>query len=821
MTGNKYLIVHGHFYQPPRENPWLDIIETQESAAPDHDWNERIYDQCYRPNAYSRLLDAKGMIVGIHNNYQNLSYNIGPTLFTWMERYHPDTVRKIIASDKESVARFGGHGNAVAQVFNHIIMPLSSRRDQLTQIRWAKHFFKKRFGRDPEGMWLGEAAINMETVLCLIEENISYVILSPNQAESYRHLNGGDWTHKNQSPVDTRRPYRIFPQTRDGARLEGHLDVFFFDEGLSKAVSFDNLLQDSRILGNSINDRYDRNNGANQLVTIATDGETFGHHKPYGDMCLAYFFTHIAPEMGITPVNFGRYLSINPPEYEVTLGDAFGEGTSWSCAHGVGRWSRDCGCQTGGKPGWNQAWRAPLRQALRKLQSNIDSYFETRLSPIFPDPWALRDKYINVMWEPSLAKTSEFLHSQSGGRVSFNDELAAEVRRLLEAQKFMLFSFTSCGWFFSEISGLEPMQNLAYACRALQLGLPEERKQSVLDTFLDDLSKAPSNIGEFGNGRRLFEMKVLPFYHHERLLAFTAAAQQILAVKRHSSYEKTVYNLELKSVISYRVERMHYDTVAVQMESGVTGENSSWSVLIAHSHDAELRGWVVPAKSVPPGSGKPEAWTSHPDAKLFTLSDMFHSSRGDLSEFFLNLMAKDTDSRFMGWMEQNEHNLNVLTRLNYPVPAYCSTPVGYVLQNRWDAQIHKLEHLHWGSEESAAAELDEIDKLSGLYTVPVDKKRCAGVLQTVVMKTLETLQQRPAAKVCDRLRALMDIVDKFSIPVSKSRLEDFFYPVHEGVMNDLYGKYRSGGCNDEERELLGQMLKLAGRMNFNTDRYAM
>jgi len=819
MTGNKYLIVHGHFYQPPRENPWLDIIEEQESAAPYHDWNERIYDECYRPNAYSRLLDAKGMIVGIHNNYLDMSYNFGPTLFTWMERYHPVTARKVIAADKESAARFGGHGNAVGQVFNHIIMPLSSRRDQLTQIRWAKHFFRKRYGRDPEGMWLGEAAINMETVTCLIEENIRYVILSPNQVESFRRIGDGNWVGTNQSPIDTRRPYRVFPRTREGAQLEGHLDVFFFDEGLSKAVSFDNLLQDSRILGNAINDRYDKNNGGNQLVTIATDGETFGHHKPYGDMCLAYFFTHIAPELGITPVNFGHYLTINPPEYEVSLGDAFGEGRSWSCAHGVGRWSRDCGCQTGGKPGWNQAWRGPLRNALRRLQSQIDFHFEARLSTIFDDPWALRDKYINIMWEPTLSKTAEFLHAQSGGKLSFNDELTAEIRRLLEAQKFILFSFTSCGWFFCEISGIETVQNLAYACRALQLGIPEDSKQPVLDAFLDDLSKAPSNISEFGNGRRLFEMKILPFYHHERLLAFTAAAQQVLAVKRHSSYEKTVYNLELKSVMSYRIDRTHYETVSVKMESGVTGESSAWSVLIAHSPETELRGWVIPTKSVPSGSAKPDAWTSHPDAKMFTLADLFYSSRSDLSEFFLNLMSMDTDNRFMGWMVQNEHNLNVLTRLNYPVPDYCSSPVGYVLQNRWDAQIKKLEH--WGNEESVAAELGTIDGQGDLYAVPVDKKRSAPALQTVIIRALEMLQKSPSARVCDRLRALMDIVDKFSVPVSKSKLEDFFYPVQEGVLNEIYGRYKGGGCSGEERELLGQLVGLARRMNFNTDRYSL
>jgi len=817
MTGNKYLIVHGHFYQPPRENPWLDIIEEQESAAPYHDWNERIYDECYRPNAYSRLLDARGMITGIHNNYNDMSFNIGPTLFTWLERYHPVTARKVIAADKDSAARFDGHGNAVAQVFNHIIMPLASRRDQLTQIRWAKYFFRKRFGRDPEGIWLGETAINMETIVALIEEKIGYVILSPSQADAFRRIGDGGWTQTGQQPVSTLRPYVVYPRAQSGEQLDGHLNVFFFDEGLSKEVSFNTLLQDSRVLGNRINQCYDGNNGGNQLVTIATDGETFGHHKAYGDMCLAYFFTNIAPELGIKPVNFGYYLSINPPEYEVSLGDAFGEGRSWSCAHGVGRWSRDCGCQTGGQPGWHQKWRGPLRHALRKLQEQIDFHFEARLSTLFPDPWALRDKYINVMWEPSLAKTSDFLRAQSG-KFTFTEELTAEIRRLLEAQKFMQFAFTSCAWFFCDISGIETIQNLAYASRALQLGLPEDSKQAVLDAFLDDLSKAPSNLKDM-NGRTLFERKILPYYHHERLLAFTAAAQQILAVKRQSSYEKTVYNLELKSVMSYRIDRMHYDSVAVQMESGVTGESSSWSVLISHSPETELRGWVVPAAAVTHGANsKPDLWTSHPDAEEFTLADLFYSSRQDLSGYFLDRMAKDTDSRFLGWMEQNEQNLNVLTRLNYPLPAYCSSPVGYVLQNRWSAQIHKLEK--WGTEEAVLEELERITTLGTLYGMEVDKKLDALTLQNTIIKGLEMLQQKPSPKVCDRLSHLLNIVDRFAVPVSKSKLEDIFYPVYDGALKEYYAMYTSGGCNDEERELLTQLVSFARRMNFNTDRYS-
>lgn len=817
MTGNKYVVVHGHFYQPPRENPWLDIIEEQESAAPYHDWNERIYDECYRPNAYSRLLDSQGAIVGIRNNYRDMSFNFGPTLFSWLERYHPVTAQMITDADKFSRESMQGHGNAVAQVFNHIIMPLSSRRDQLTEIRWAKHYFRKRYGRDPEGIWLGETAINMETVRCLVEEKIRYVILAPSQAESFRHLDSEEWVSTEHQGVDTRRPYRIFPKDPSGEELPGHLDAFFFDEGLSKEISFNDLLKDSYALGNRINECYNHDSNDNQLVTIATDGETFGHHKPFGDMCLAYFFKQVASELGITPVNFGFYLENNSPQYEVTLRNASGEGTAWSCAHGVGRWARDCGCRTGGEDSWNQAWRAPLRSALDKLQGKIDTHFENRLSTYFSDPWKVRDSYIQVMEDDTLAKTADFVKSHSG-KMMVSDDSVREIRRLLEAQKFMLFSYTSCGWFFCDISGIETVQNLAYACRALQLGLADKGKAAVLEEFMNDLALAPSNL-QNADGRTLFERFILPFYHHERLLAFTAAVQQVLSVKKRSVYEKTVYNLKLKTVHSTKVGRIFYNGVLVEMESDITGEKSSWSVLVSHCPDTELRGWIVPADKIRSSGNKPQDWMAHDDAISFTLSDLFYSSRHDLSEYFQNRMTQDTDKRFLAWMEQNEANLNVLTRLNYPLPAYCSTPVLYVLQNRWNQLIRKLEHR--GAEDKVFADLLELHSHEQRYKVKINKKEGAAVLQDLIIEDLKLLQKKPSIKHCDRLRRLLDFVDRFSIPVSKSKLEDIFHPVYEGPLKSLYEKSTNGSeLNRSEKELLIQLVHFARRINFNTDMFS-
>ncbi|MCU0608823.1 MAG: DUF3536 domain-containing protein [Chitinispirillaceae bacterium] len=423
---SKYVIIHGHFYQPPRENPWTGRIERQSSAAPYHDWNERVYDECYRPNAYSRLLDGRGRITDINNNYCSMSFNFGPTLFSWIEEHHGGTARRIIEADAVSCRTLGGHGNAIAQVYNHIIMPLSSVRDQLTQIRWAKRHFRERFGRDPEGLWLAETAINMETVRCCIAENIRFVILSPSQAEAIRQLGSAAPWNSLHRGIDTGRAYRILPVDCAGNRMAGYLDALFFDAAVSREASFGNLLTDANLLGARINDALNHNDHG--AVILATDGETFGHHKPFGDMCLSAFFKKVAPELGITPVNFGWFLEHHPPRHEVMLRDAYGEGSSWSCSHGVGRWARDCGCAIGGEQGWKQTWRTPLRSALTKLKAHVDREYETAIEALGMDPWALRDDYIGVAEEfsPHLFEKicgSHIVRQAAGKRSSSSSRL--------------------------------------------------------------------------------------------------------------------------------------------------------------------------------------------------------------------------------------------------------------------------------------------------------------------------------------------------------------------------------------------------------------
>jgi len=468
-----YLTVHGHFYQPPRENPWTGLVELQDSASPNHDWNERIAEQCYSPNGASRILSQYGRIEAIVNNYSYMSFNFGPTLMNWIRIQRPDVYNTIRKGDVLSVERLDGHGNAIAQVYNHIIMPLASEKDKLTQIRWGIRDFEFHFNRKPEGMWLAETAINMDTVVALIKEGIKFTILSPKQAESFRTLSAREnegWVNCSGGNIDTTRPYRIIPRDINGKKIcNGHLDVFFYNAGLSTAVSFEHLLRNGGKFGKKILEAKDPNKTGRQLISVGTDGESYGHHEPFGDMCAAWFFEKFCPQNNIIPVNYGWYLEKNTPEFEVQIKGAYGEGSAWSCEHGVGRWCRDCGCSTGAGENWNQKWRAPLRQAFDRVKKTADEIFEREFAHISDMKcWDARDNYIDVILEPeNQASKEEFAEAVLRNNATEEDKV--NLFSLLEMQKFCLYSYTSCGWFFNDIEGLEPVQNMRYCLRAVEL----------------------------------------------------------------------------------------------------------------------------------------------------------------------------------------------------------------------------------------------------------------------------------------------------------------------------------------------------------------
>ncbi len=506
---NRYFCIHGHFYQPPRENPLMDQVELQPSAAPIHDWNERVFRECYAPNGASRILDSHGRIRDIANNYAYMSFNIGPTLFSWLEEKHAYTYSRILEADRLSCERLEGHGNALAQVYNHVIMPLATAEQKRLQIRWGIADFERRFKRKPEGMWCAETAINMDTVVALIREGIKFTVLAPTQAYKVRALSEESWADVSHNNVDPRRPYRIFPVDADGTPIEkGYLDVFFYDGPLSHGVGFEHLLKDSVRFGERISGAFDHRDSNDQLVSVCTDGESYGHHEPFGDMCAAFLFQDVAPRLEMTPVNYAWYLAKHPPGHEVRLKNAHGDGTAWSCAHGVGRWKEDCGCSTGGQPGWNQKWRGPLRHAFDLLYNAADAFVQAGGPALFKD-WARAQDSALLAWQLDAGVRKAWWDANL--KPEADKSRAAD---LIEILRFSHYVFTSCAWFFSELTGIETVQNLKYAQRVLSLLEASGAEPAVRRDFLAALSEAKSNL-EAKPGDQVFlelERATLPLH---------------------------------------------------------------------------------------------------------------------------------------------------------------------------------------------------------------------------------------------------------------------------------------------------------------------
>ncbi|HEX9842336.1 MAG TPA: DUF3536 domain-containing protein, partial [bacterium] len=490
------LTIHGHFYQPPRENPWTEYIDGEPSAAPFPDWNTRILAECYRPNAFARIVDAYGRVERIVNNYRNISYNFGPTLLSWMELHDPATYRRILEADRSSAARHGGHGNAIAQAYNHAILPLCNERDRVTQVRWGVADFRHRFGREPEAMWLPETACNDNVLGTLIDEGLRFTILSPYQAERVRPLGAGDdaWQSVPDGSIETGRAYRYFHRDGSGRSLA----LFFYDGAIARSIAFEGGLASSQAFAERFRQA---SRGADVLVHTATDGESYGHHTKFGDRTLAHALEMEAERHGLRVINYGEFLEHHPPGWEVQLKPGpNGEGTAWSCAHGVGRWYWNCGCHTGGQEGWQQAWRTPLRESLDMLREFGITVFQEQGGELLLDPWAARDAYAALVLDRTRDK-AEFLRPLA--RKALDREEQERALMLLEMQRQAMLMYTSCGWFFNDLSGIETVQVMKYAGRVLALmddlgfGSPRER-------FLEILGEARSNLPELGSGADIF-----------------------------------------------------------------------------------------------------------------------------------------------------------------------------------------------------------------------------------------------------------------------------------------------------------------------------
>ncbi len=667
----RYICIHGHFYQPPRENPWLEEIELQDSAYPYHDWNEKIAAECYDPNTVSRILDLDRRIVNIVNNYASISFDFGPTLISWMERHRPETYQAILEADRLSRERFSGHGVAMAQVYNHMIMPLADKRDKYTQVLWGIKDFQKRYGRSPEGMWLSETAVDLETLGVLAEQGIKFTILAPRQAKRVRKLiKGARWQDVTDGRVDPTMAYLCILPSRKSICL------FFYDGPISQDLAFGDILNTGEGFAHRLLSAFSDQRDWPQIVHVATDGETYGHHHSFGDMALAYCLNFIQSQNTARITNYGEYLEKHPPAY---LAEIY-ENSSWSCVHGVERWRDNCGCNSGTHPGWSQAWRKPLREALDGVRDRLASLYEEEASKYLKDPWRARDDYIDVVLDRGPENTKKFFEAHALEELSQEEQV--RVLKLLEMQRQAMLMFTSCGWFFDEISGMETIQAMQYAARAIQhaeelTGISHSRD------FLQALEKASTNIPQFENGARVYEAFVKPAMLDLQRVGGHWAISSLFEEYPEST---RIYSYTTKREVYDRAEagKMKLATGTTRVISEITGEEEPISFAVLHIGDHMLNGGVkkqmAPEAFSAMQKGIKEAFLrsdvpeiirlmdKHFGMKNYSLWHLFRDEQRKVTKQLLGPALIGIESTFREIYEQNVPIMNFLQSIGMPLP---------------------------------------------------------------------------------------------------------------------------------------------------------
>ncbi|HLO85100.1 MAG TPA: DUF3536 domain-containing protein [Nostocaceae cyanobacterium] len=817
-----YVTVHGHFYQPPRENPYLDAIERQPGAAPFHDWNERIHWECYRPNAFARVLNDRSEVVGIINNYEYMSFNIGPTLMSWLERHDVEVYQRILEADAKSCRRLNGHGNAIAQVYNHIIMPLANERDKLTQIRWGKEDFRSRFHREPEGMWLAETAVDYATLAALISEGIKFIILAPSQAQRCRPFPTEDdphpqWHEVGGSQIDPTRPYRCYLKphlshtasplstaktiTTESTKGLPYIDIFFYDGPISRDMGFSDVVYSSSHFAGRIGAAVRGDHRQSQLISVATDGETFGHHKKGTEKTLAYAFMAEFPHHGWTVTNFAHYLSLNPPTWEVELKPV----TAWSCAHGVDRWQDNCGCGGEGSV-WHQKWRKPLRNALNWLRDQLIEVYEEYGRQLFRDPWIARDEYIQVIRDRSAANVSRFLSSHQKSKLTAAEQV--DALRLLEMQRHALFMFTSCGWFFEEISRPEGTQILRYAARALELAGDVAGVQ-LEKGFLKRLGAAPSNIEQFKHGAEVYRQLVLTAQINFKQVAAHYAITSLFNNHRHTSttpdhgdklhaQQKQVYCYTANE-LDYKLQRFGALTMVVgqlKLVSDITWESEHLVFALLH-----LGGWDFHC-CIQPFTGRREygqlkeklfsalqqASAAH---AILAMTQMFKGESFNLQNLFaeerhriMRILSQETltrlDQLYTQTYRENYGIIMAFHRDGLAVPQELQVAAEIALGYRCMMTLRSLEQdiVDWQQCINHIVELEAISTeakhLRCQINIPEGKQILEQLISRLLWNLLYDANSNFDAEV-QRLERLINVGYKLNFGISLERSQEMFF----------------------------------------------
>lgn len=785
-----FIIIHGHFYQPPRENPWLEAVETQDSAFPYHDWNERITTECYEPNATARILDDHDRIRAIVNNYASISFNFGATLLSWLRTAAPETYAAIIDADRVSRESRSGHGNAIAQTYNHIILPLANERDRRTQVRWGARDFEYRFGRKAEGMWLAETAVDVASLEALAAEGIAFTILEPHQAT---------W---NGYRVDPTRPYIC--RLPSGASIA----IVFYDGPISRAVAFEQLLAQGEHLAHRLVGAF--SNGQTQLVSIATDGETYGHHHRFGEMALAYALQYIEDHELATLTNYAEHLAKHPPVHEVQLV----ERTSWSCAHGVERWRSDCGCQTGGSHGWNQQWRGPLRAALDWLRDEVAILFEEYGEDVLRDPWAARDEYIDVILDRSDQSVARFVLRHA----TEDAPHVNTILELLEMQRNAMLMFTSCGWFFSDISGIETVQVLQYAGRVIQLA---ERVSgtSIEPRFLELLAPARSNVPGRGTARDIYEREVIAArLDLRRVAAHYAVLSLFDTFDDHTQiYCYDVFRREFEI---HKAGRARMGIGSIEVRSTITHETAAFDLAVLHLGETELTGGVRPAGAnfdevraelavaMEPGEIPRviRLLDQHFGETPVSIRSLFRDQQRRLLHDLLNTTLEEAESTFRQLHERYDPLVRFHNRLGIPVPKVLRTAAEFDL----NLQIRRLVD----EDPLPLAEIEVRLREARDESVTLDETTLMA-FRRAIERASELFRERPDdADRLETLEALVSIVRDAKLAVDLRAAQNRYYRMRKSMRGAIEA---SAAQNEAARHWIELFDTLGEKLSITTD----
>ncbi|GBE35830.1 alpha-amylase 1 [bacterium BMS3Bbin06] len=766
----KYIVIHGHFYQPPRENPWTEVIDHQESAHPYHDWNERVNAECYAPNTAARVLGREGRIIRILNNYRWISFNFGPTLISWLEKYSPGVYGSIVEAETFSARRHGGHGNAIAQPYNHMIMPLANRRDKATQIKWGKRDFKKRFGRRPEGMWLPETAVDMETLQIMADEGIKFTVLAPHQAGRVRKKSGdGRWEDIDNGSIDSTRPYLV--RFSPGSKIA----VFFYNGKISHDIAFGDLLNNGATLTARLTDvPVDDGSG---LIHIATDGETYGHHHKFGDMALAYAVELMENNPGVVLSNYGEFLSKHPPEYEVEIL----ENTSWSCIHGIERWRSDCGCTTNSEPGWNQAWRTPLRNALDWLRDQLIEIYEDHSEGLLKDPWSARDDYFDVILERKNKAVFIKKHALS----PLSGEKQIKLFTLLEIQRNAMLMYTSCGWFFADISRIETVQILKYAARAIDLaGSISDR--DIETPFIEILSEARSNMKELGTGADIYRNLVLPSKVDAIKIAATFAVSSL-------DYDRSSVRKRIGCFLIKGSEQMRLDNGEDLLTSGkmevrtdITGEKEriSYIAFCSGKTDYLSRVWKDGKLDASALKKEMDALITKPFnegdiqkvirglkelkvGQLFTLGEILKDRQEEIIARWSRRWSDEINEMIRGFLEKNRRCIDLMEELHFTLPQNLRAAIEIYLPGLLLSEIGS----DMPKEERITGVLSEMKR----WGVTFEKKEVEIAVRRRLEESMNVLIENPGIKAVKRFTRMLTIFRRIPVGVNLWTVQNSYF----------------------------------------------